>query len=244
MAVVDLFWLESSRAGASQLEASRRWFRRSESERWERFATMAARRDFTLGRWLARTALARVTGIGAERWSFQIGEHGRPTPLFDRRLPGPDLNLTHGGGVVAVALGHDGRVGVDAESANRPLPARRLDRFLAPEESATFESLPSSAVAERFWRIWTLKEACLKADGRGIAAGLQSVALELGADDRPRIQRWDGGLGQGVECALREFRPKEATCLALACLARDLGELEVRTTHLEDPSDPHGGHRA
>ena len=53
-------------------------------------------------------------------------------------------------------------------------------RFFAPQEVQTLCALPAADRALAFLRLWTLKEALLKAEGRGLAYGLHRVVVELG----------------------------------------------------------------
>ena len=76
-------------------------------------------------------------------------------------------------------------VGVDVENRDRRVQARRLiERFFAPEEAAELGKLPSAELCERFFLTWTLKEAYIKALGRGLAQPLDSFAFRL-AGERP-----------------------------------------------------------
>jgi len=80
---------------------------------------------------------------------------------------------------VAIAQGYD--IGVDVESFVKPRDALKVaKRFFAPEEAALVRSKSDPASqSEVFFAIWTLKEAVLKADGRGLARGLDSFVVSL-----------------------------------------------------------------
>ena len=87
---------------------------------------------------------------------------------------------------MAVANGRD--VGVDVESRDRHVQARRLiDRFFASEEAAELGKLSYSEQCERFFLTWTLKEAYIKALGRGFAQPLDSFAFRLTREKPCRI---------------------------------------------------------
>ena len=53
-------------------------------------------------------------------------------------------------------------------------------RFFAPQEVQALRALPAADRALAFLQLWTLKEALLKAEGRGLAYGLHRVVVELG----------------------------------------------------------------
>jgi 4'-phosphopantetheinyl transferase len=90
---------------------------------------------------------------------------------------------------------------------------RSADRFLTEVEQAAVLGGPDAERAERFLRIWTLKEAVLKAMGTGIAGTLAAASIEL----EPRG-------GSAPVCAeagwfLAEFRPTPQHRLAVAARA-------------------------
>lgn len=231
MTQILVAWLLAERARADVLAAAHDGFDDAERARAARFANASNARDFALGRWLMRTELERWTGGAAAGWRFPLDAHGRPMPRHPDRAPRdtPTINLSHGGGLVAIVLAPDGPVGIDVESVDRELPSRRLDRFLAHEEHAALADLGPRALRERFWRIWTLKEALLKARGTGIAGGLASIAVGFDDADRPRILRRDGADGTAVEWRLFECRPTETTRLSIACggIGATHGEVRV-----------------
>ena len=117
-----------------------------------------------------------------EGWRFEADDVGKPR-LSDVHAVGLSFNLTHTDGLVACAIAAPGvAVGVDAEAVDRPLTdlmaiARRF--FTAEEASALGTQAPSSRPI-RFFELWTLKEAFVKAVGSGLSHPLDQFAFELG----------------------------------------------------------------
>lgn len=224
----QVVWFPAAEASERVLAESSAWLDADERARAARFATVAAARDFVAGRWLLRTELARCTAIPPAAWHFELDDHGRPrpVPLEPTRVPVPSINLSHGGGLIAVASCAGGVIGVDVEDIGRALPSRRLERFLAREEYAGLERLDGRARHDRFWRTWTLKEAYLKARGTGIAGSLASFAIGFDVADRPCFLRRDGADGDGVQWQLFECRPTETTRLGIACSGPGLADGE------------------
>lgn len=86
------------------------------------------------------------------------GEHGKPS------LPqGPQFSLSHAGNLAALAVS-DAPVGVDVEMP-RPVKDSVAKRYFQPEELAWMEADPLN----RFFFLWTRKEAVLKCCGRGLS---------------------------------------------------------------------------
>ena len=73
-----------------------------------------------------------------------------------------DFNLTHAASLVACAITETGRVGIDCERLRPVNAAALLRRILSSNERA-----PSDADARAFFRLWTQKEAVIKAEGNG-----------------------------------------------------------------------------
>lgn len=125
-----------------------------------------------------RRWLAAYAQCDAETLSIERDARGKPF-LSGRRL---QFNLSHSGGALVLAIRDNGRVGIDLESLERP---RRVSdiarRWFDPTESAALNALPEPSRLAAFARLWSCKEALLKADGGGIADGLHRAVFRLDA---------------------------------------------------------------
>ncbi len=74
-------------------------------------------------------------------------------------------------------------VGVDVEYLLRPGKTVELaDSFFSPIETQQLLALPPEKQNDRFFDLWTLKEAYIKACGMGSLKGIQDVTLFTGGD--------------------------------------------------------------
>ncbi len=96
--------------------------------------------------------------------ALHAGPYGKP------EAPGVFFSLSHSGGYALLAVS-DGDVGADLERV-RPAPERVSARVFTPEEQRWLEA--GCDHDARFFTLWTLKEALLKACGRGLTLPLQS----------------------------------------------------------------------
>lgn len=211
MADVRIDWLLADDVPAAQLIEAESWLTEAERARAARFLVAAPRREYVLGRWLARRALAAWTGSEPTSWTFVLGPHGRPEPRGPAAAT-PNLNLSHGGGLVVCASALQAVVGVDVEGVARDLPTSDLHRFFAPDEAAALLELDAGGRHDRFWRLWTLKEAWLKARGTGVAGGLASFSIRFRDPDPPVVERHPDAAGW----ILAELRPTPRHRLAIA----------------------------
>ena len=156
-----------------------------EIARSQRFRFPMHRRLFLASRLLLRTTLSRYAEIPPEAWRFVTNDHGKPRVAREVMPSAPAFNLAHTAGIAVVAVTGGRDVGVDVENRDRRVQARQLiDRFFAPEEAAELGKLSPTDLCERFFLTWTLKEAYIKALGRGLAQPLDSFAFHL-AEGRP-----------------------------------------------------------
>jgi 4'-phosphopantetheinyl transferase len=79
--------------------------------------------------------------------------------------------------VLCTAVGR--AVGIDVEYLGRPAPLDIAHNCFSPVEVAALNNLDPNRGAERFWSLWTLKEAYLKATGEGLWAPLDSFSFVL-----------------------------------------------------------------
>ena len=146
--------------------AARRLLSADERARADRFAYDRHRRRYTVAQGHLRRALGRLTGAPPASLRFQYGRKGKP------HLPGgPSFNQSHSGERLMIAVAASGRLGIDIEELR---PVRRMlgisDKHFAPSEAARMRAAGSGERQSLFFRIWTRKEAFLKALGVGTRA--------------------------------------------------------------------------
>lgn len=114
-----------------------------------------------------RRVLAAYTGYHPSRLQFATTPEGKPY------LPGSHIhfNLSHSGRCVAIAVCAGGPVGVDVEEIRIHPEWRDLARvYFAPRELAWLSAGSEDRQLARFYRLWTMKEALVKATGAGVSA--------------------------------------------------------------------------
>lgn len=151
----------------------------------------------------AAWALLRQTLSDAEpdrapdTWRFVKDDQGKPSVL-DAPL---HISLSHTVGLVAAAVSRHGPVGIDVESAARRIknPLALARRFFTADECAALAAIADvEARRTHFLRLWTVKEAVVKALGTGIADTFtvfsinidQSITLTTGSPGIPETSRW------------------------------------------------------
>ncbi|UYN96104.1 MAG: 4'-phosphopantetheinyl transferase superfamily protein [Enhydrobacter sp.] len=179
---VDLWWL--SLEGVSD-DSSRRWaalLDDDERARAVRFVHDRDRRPFVAAHALLRVLLQAFGGRPAAAWRLAAGRHGKPVlhPDHGQDAASLSFNISHTRGAVACATTLDHPVGVDVEALERPGDLMEIARsYFAPAELATLRATAPADRRATFLRLWTLKEAYLKARGDGLSLPLDRFAFSL-----------------------------------------------------------------
>ena len=133
-------------------------------------------------------------------------------------MAGLSISLANTNQLAVGLFALDRDVGVDVELV-APIAAVELaERFFSPWEAAELSALAEDARLARFYELWTLREAYLKARGVGLSLPLDQLAFrptpsgtaqaEFGPAIRDDPDRWQFGLTWITQ------RHLAATCIA------------------------------
>ena len=183
---------------------------------------LAARRIDTLaGQYVLTRALQRsilslyAPEVEPGQWRFSAGAGGKPelAPQFASHQL--HFNISHTARLVVMAVGRRPSLGVDAEClAVKRTPLEITDRFFTATELAELAELPALEHTRRFYALWVLKEAWIKATGAGLASDLYAVSFEF--EDASRACAFQMTQDDAREWCFWQGVPSEAHTLALA----------------------------
>ncbi|MBI2567409.1 MAG: 4'-phosphopantetheinyl transferase superfamily protein [Candidatus Schekmanbacteria bacterium] len=176
-------------ADARMLSYCERLLSSDERDRRDRFHFQRHRHQFLVSHALVRTTLSRYSHVEPERWEFSTNAHGRPEIAVPCQSPPLRFNLSHTDGLIACAVALAVDVGVDVEDATRSTAVAAIARrSFSPAEVNALEALPGARQTDRFFSLWTLKEAYIKARGLGLALPLDAFTMLVDRGDAPSIQ--------------------------------------------------------
>ena len=161
--------------------------------------------------WLLQYALSEA-GIPVQKQQILRADKGKPYLVHH---PEVHFSLSHSSRWVVCAISKD-PVGVDVE-----LPRCTMDvglRFFRPDEMSGLEQLPFVEQRDQLNRLWTAKEAFVKALGGGLTIPLSSFTVQL--------QEQEAILEQSLSplpYRLHEYKP-DASRICL-CTTEDRPEL-------------------
>ena len=141
-----------------------------EKARWHRFPVPAPRRRFGLCRAALRVNLAERLACSNDRLSFGYGEHGKPYAVVDGRRIDAGFNVSHCGRNGLIVFASDDRIGIDVAERT---PTRDFDGIgsmvYGPTERRLLSLASGSQKVHLFYRLWSMKEALIKALGSGFS---------------------------------------------------------------------------
>ena len=138
-----------------------------ERDRAEKLAPVMARR-FVVARGMLRGLLSGFTGAAADSLRFRYGSSGKPS-LAGHVI---EFNVSHSAEVGLFAFAPDRAVGIDVENVR---PVRRLldvaQRFLSEDDVRSLAATRPDERDATFLKSWVVREARLKAEGKGVWSG-------------------------------------------------------------------------
>jgi 4'-phosphopantetheinyl transferase len=160
-----------------------------ERDQAERFTSERRRCEYVLAHGLVRAALSRFAPeVAPAAWLFERNRYGRPFIIYPRSGGPLHFSLSHTDGFVACVVSSCERVGIDVEAIDRPVSHLEIARtFFSTAELAGLISLPPAQQRDRFFDLWTLKEAYAKARGFGFQLPLDGFSIHVEPGGKRRI---------------------------------------------------------
>jgi 4'-phosphopantetheinyl transferase len=205
----------------------------TERTRHDRLAVEDRRRELAATYALVRLALAEVSGAAPSAWSVRRDSLGRP--IVEGPMPGLHVSVTHTPGLVACLIAPC-VAGVDAEQVSPRVPYMRIaEQVFSPTELASLRCLDDEPQrTDRFFLLWSVKEALAKARGEGLAAPLQRITVTLGDDGHVDVDMpADCGAGS-ARWDVRWSRPTSEHVLA-TCLSTESADRTPVVEHVGLP---------
>ncbi|RZC74338.1 hypothetical protein C5167_049820 [Papaver somniferum] len=133
-----------------------------------------------LARALVRTTLARYTDtqVSPNLLKFQKNNFGKPEVEWEHdeqwNPPSLHFNISHSSSLIACGVTVDMPIGIDVEEKQRKTKNSTMSfarRYFSPHEVERLHAIVDPEVQRHeFIKLWTLKEAYVKALGRGFSA--------------------------------------------------------------------------
>lgn len=156
-----------------------------EEERADNFRFPHHRQRFVVARGALRQIIALYLNIYPKNVVFGYTKHDKPF-LKEPALP-LEFNITHSHDLAVCALTLNHPIGVDIERVQLDDKTAVAKRFFSRHEVAELANAPAEERRAGFYRIWSRKEAVIKAIGKGLAVPLSSFSVKL-SDESQSIE--------------------------------------------------------
>ncbi len=190
----------------------------AELRRAAKLRFVADRRRFIARRAALRQVLSRYLQVPADTIAFDVNAHGKPSikapPAHVETL---SFNASSCDDLALIVIALNRRIGVDVERINLPPDDVEVARqFLSEKELEEFAGLQGTTRAQRFFAMWTGKEAVLKALGTGLSLSPRLIELAVDDDGCPAISSLEGTLHNTKRWSLHSVSPETGYLGAIA----------------------------
>ncbi|TAK73819.1 MAG: 4'-phosphopantetheinyl transferase superfamily protein [Gammaproteobacteria bacterium] len=160
-------------------EKKRLFLSPDEHERANRFHFPLHRQRFIVARNTLRLLLSLYLSIPPQDIVFSYGKHHKP---YLSTHPHLQFNLAHSHDVAVYAFTLDQAIGVDIEKIQNRYETNVAQRYFSPTEYQALLQLPEKERIMGFYRLWSRKEALIKAIGKGLSLPLSSFSVSVNAE--------------------------------------------------------------
>lgn len=149
-----------------------------EKNKARRFHFEKHQKRFIIARSSLKKILSLYLSISPQEIEFIYNDYGKPKLIDKINKLALQFNVSHSKNMAIYGITCHYLIGVDIEYI-RPMPeAENLaKRFFSDKEYEQMRPLPSEEKSKEFFKLWTAKEAYLKAIGQGISGGLEKVEI-------------------------------------------------------------------
>lgn len=175
----DVWFARVGEHAADVERYSRDFLSRDERERLGRYRSRESAERYVVTRSLVRIVLAGRLSAVPREVAVSLTGKGKPIVADDLHF-----NVSHSGDLILLAVSGDRAVGIDVERRRDVERVQALiDRWLTPRERDDVAAWVQrgAGLSDAFLRVWSLKEARLKALGVGIAGAAHAATHAVDA---------------------------------------------------------------
>ncbi|MCU7495887.1 MAG: 4'-phosphopantetheinyl transferase superfamily protein [Ignavibacteria bacterium] len=148
-----------------------------ETERARRYHFSKDRENFLVSRGVLRSLIAHYTNNSPENVEFHYNKYGKPFLKGEESLK---FNVSHSGRILLFAFARNKELGIDVEQIRHDFAELEIaGSFFSSSEVLQLSVLPEEIRKLAFFKCWTLKEAYIKAKGKGLSVPLDSFDVSV-----------------------------------------------------------------
>ncbi len=194
-----------------------------ELKRAGQFLAPEESRRFVAARAGIRRILGGILGKSPDWLCFEYSKNGKPSLACQRGKAGLRFSLSHSGDVALLVAAYGLELGADLEHEQDGFEAGDVAGLaFSPSELDWLQGSRESERQSAFFRIWTLKEAVLKAKALGMASGLG--AFQVLPDGSGSAEVFENGGDAPESWRAHSFSPAQGLHAAVAYVQPSGGE--------------------
>ncbi|MEB3341542.1 4'-phosphopantetheinyl transferase superfamily protein [Okeania sp.] len=199
-------WRANLKLSPSQIEKLLTILSSDEIERANKFHFARDKNRFIIARAKLRKIISHYLNIEPQKLQFSYSDRGKPYLKNTSIL----FNLSHSQDLALYGITKVNLIGIDLEYIRPMNDAENLaKRFFSAQEYNFISELPSEKKQETFFKLWTCKEAYLKATGDGLAGGLEKVEISLNYEKKVEFFCINGNIQEASNWYLYQFIPQD-----------------------------------
>jgi 4'-phosphopantetheinyl transferase len=224
---MDIWFLELDRP-APEIKELELLLSAEETVRVEQFRFLRDRNRYIVQHGVLRLLLAGHTGCEPGQVDLRTGANGKPYLADQKDSAGIHFNASRSDDVAVLAFSRIGSIGIDIEKL-RVIPDMMeiVGRHFTFGEQYEIFSCPESRRSALFYKLWTRKEAVLKAQGEGLLKPLDCVDVTMNRDTQAHRKVWVTGGPVAEEFWVADVDGPTGFAAAVA-IAGPISEISVR----------------
>ncbi len=154
----------------------------NELKQYKRYLVKTKKIEFYLARKFAKELLSSTLNVPVSKIELIPDDYGKPFLAIEGKEIPLYFNLSHTSGLISCVISKHRHTGIDVEAiagGHEDI----VQQFFHPQEICDYRALKHPNKIERFYTLWTLKEAYLKAIGQGLHIPLDSFRFLLSTTD-------------------------------------------------------------
>lgn len=193
-----------------------------EKLRANRFKFSKHRQRFIAARAILRQLLARYLEVSANKINFTYNPHGKPELGSCFNNIHLQFNISHSEDLALYSFNYEQKIGIDLEYLRENVDYKSIaQRFFCETEFQLIASCIDEQQQERFYQLWTAKEAYLKATGIGLGGGLETSEIKLDPEDNIYLHSISNKLETASNWSLYNFIPETNFVATIALLGKE-----------------------
>ncbi|PID77903.1 MAG: hypothetical protein CSB21_02930 [Deltaproteobacteria bacterium] len=135
---------------------------------------------FIISRSILRFLISGYLEKEPDKICFSYGDKGKPEIILSKDEPYFSFNLSHSGDIILICFSKFSHCGIDVEKFRKIKNFKLIvQKYFHSEEKDFLNCLPRNLQEDMFFKIWTLKEAYIKAHGLGAGKSFESFSVFL-----------------------------------------------------------------